>query len=100
MKKFLAEDYEFTVTVASVGKDGNPVGICRMGFEVGDTFTCRYDCPGGFCPKTMFKLHTLCEVVRAEGDLRLLGGQGSMEMRFSCADGPVKFRLEARKLDV
>jgi uncharacterized repeat protein (TIGR04076 family) len=73
MKKTIIEDYEFTVTVIAVGRENNPEH-CRMGFEVDDTFTCKYDCPAGFCPKTMFKLHTLCEAVRAGGDLRNLGG--------------------------
>lgn len=74
MKKYLVEEYEFTITVLSVGPNDDPVGHCRMGFEVGDTFTCKYDVPVGFCPKTMGKLHTLCEVVRAEGNLMMLDG--------------------------
>ena len=38
MKKWLEEDYEFTITVLTVGPDNNPVGHCRMGFEVGVMF--------------------------------------------------------------
>jgi uncharacterized repeat protein (TIGR04076 family) len=98
MKKTIIEDYEFTVHVLSVGPDNNPEH-CRMGFEAGDTFTCKYDCPYGFCPKTMFKLHTLCEAMRAGGDLRNLGGDDPMGIKFTCADGPVMFYLKAKKLD-
>lgn len=98
MKKWLAEDYAFTITVLSVGPNNDPAGHCRMGFEVGDAFTCQYDVPTGFCPKTMPKLHTLCEVVRAKGDLRLLGGDDPMGIQFSCADGPVMFYLKGKKL--
>lgn len=94
MKKTIVEDYEFTIEILSVNE-------CRMGFEKGDKFTCKYECPAGFCPKTMSKLHTLCEVVRAGGDLRLLGGPLSdspMSIKFTCADGPVMFRLDGKKL--
>lgn len=64
MKKWLDEDYEFTITVLSVGPENNPIGYCRMGFEKGDVFKCRYDVPTGFCPKTMPILHTMCEIIR------------------------------------
>ena len=99
MKKTIVEDYEFTAKVLSVGHDNKPER-CRMGFEPGDTFTCKYDCPAGFCPKTMFKLHALCDAVRAGGDLRNLGGDDPMGISFTCADGPVMFYLTAKKLDV
>ena len=100
MKKWFEEDYEFTITVLAVGPEDNPVGYCRMGFEVGDEFTCKYDVPIGFCPKTMPMLHTICEVVRAEGNLKMLGGDDPMGMRFTCANGCVKFYVKGRKLDV
>lgn len=61
MKKTIIEDWAFSVTVIKQ----NP---CRMGFEIGDTFHCMYECPTGFCPKTMANLHSLCEVARAAGD--------------------------------
>lgn len=98
MKKWLVEDVSFTITVLSVGPDNDPVGHCRMGFEPGDTFACQYDCPTGFCPKTMSKLHTLCEVVRADGDLRLLGCDDRTGMAFTCADGPVRFYLKGENI--
>lgn len=99
MKKWLSEDHEFTVIVLSVGQENNPVRHCRMGFEVGDEFTCKYNVPTGFCPKTMSKLHTLCEVVRAGGNLAMLGGDDKMGIKFSCADGGVMFYLKGKKLD-
>ena len=91
MKKVIVEDWEFTITVIR-GRD------CRMGFEPGDTFTCRYECPAGFCPKSMPALHTLCEVARSGGDYRLLGGPFKDRTVFTCADGIVKFQLEARQV--
>ncbi|MDL2232266.1 TIGR04076 family protein [Ruminococcaceae bacterium OttesenSCG-928-L11] len=93
MKKTIVEDWLFTVTVIQQGE-------CRMGMELDDSFRCQYECPAGFCPKTMGTLHSLCEVARAGGDYRLLGGKEKHEMEFSCADGVIRFRLRARQLDV
>ncbi len=90
MHKTIVEDWEFDIEVIRAGK-------CRMGFETGDRFTCRYECPGGFCPKSMAALHALCEAARAGGDYRLLGGRTKNEIDFSCADGVVTFRLVARQ---
>lgn len=103
MKKWLEEDYKFTITVLSVGsshflRGDNSAGCCRAGFEAGDEFVCRYNCPADFCSKTMSKLYTLCDVVREEGDLRLLGGNDRRGIKFSCSDGPVMFNLKAREL--
>ena len=89
MKKTIIEDWEFVITVIRQ----NP---CRMGFEIGDEFHCMYECPVGFCPKTMAALHNLCEVARAGGDYRLLGGRSKNEIEFSCADGVIQFLLTAR----
>lgn len=88
MRKAIVEDWSFAVEVLEAGP-------CRVGLEPGDRFVCRYDCPGGFCPKTMGLLHTLCEVARAGGDYRLLGGRAKEEIDFVCADGVVRFRLTA-----
>ncbi len=52
MKKWMNEDWEFEVTVSKGSAEQ-----CRMGLEEGDKFSCRYDCPAGFCPKTMPVLH-------------------------------------------
>lgn len=91
MNKTIVEDWEFTISVIRQ----NP---CRMGFEVGDTFYCKYECPAGFCPKTMAVLHSLCEAARAGGDYTLLGGQTKNQIDFSCADGVIKFRLTANHI--
>ncbi len=88
MRKTIVEDWAFAVEVLEAGP-------CRVGLEPGDRFVCRYDCPGGFCPKTMGQLHTLCEAARAGGDYRLLGGPSKDVMEFVCADGVVRFRLTA-----
>ena len=93
MKKFVTENFRFTITVI----EGHG---CRNGHEVGDVYTCEYGCPmprgneGGFCAKTMLKLFPLLEVVRTGGDLRTLGGVGKHVCEFHCPDGAVKFRLE------
>ena len=68
MKKWLAEDWEFEITVIK-----GQAKACRMGLEAGDRFVCQYECPAGFCPKTMPVLHTLCEIMRCGGDYRLRG---------------------------
>lgn len=91
MHKTVQEDWRFEVEVVEAG-------ACRAGLEVGDRFTCQYECPAGFCPKTMGALHTLCEVVRGGGDYRLLGGAAADEIAFCCADGVIKFRLRARRV--
>lgn len=92
MKKTVVEDWTFDISVTAVRE-------CRMGFEAGDTFTCGYACPAGFCPKSMAALHTLCEVARCGGDYRLRGGRAKHEIDFVCADGCVRFHLIARHLN-
>lgn len=59
MKKWLEEDWEFEIEVIR-----GTAQECRLGFEKGDKFFCQYECPTGFCPKTMPVLYTLCEIVR------------------------------------
>jgi len=93
MNKRIIEDWKFFITVI----EGNP---CRMGFEKGDKFTCMYECPIGFCPKTMALLHSLCEVARSGGDYRLLGGKAKNEIDFCCADGVIQFHLVAEHSDI
>ncbi len=91
MNKQIVEDWEFEITVIKEKP-------CRMGFELGDKFHCKYECPTGFCPKTMSALHTLCEVARSGGDYILLGGNSKNEIEFSCADGVIQFHLLASKI--
>ena len=68
---------------------------CRLGLEEGDTFYCQYECPAGFCPKTMALLHTYCEIARCGEDYRLRGASSSHEIDFPCADSCITFRLTA-----
>lgn len=91
MRKWITEDWRFTITVVEAGG-------CRLGLEKGDRFTCTYGCPEGFCPKTMAVLHSLCEAARAGGDYMLLGGAAPHEIAFPCADGPVRFLLQAQRI--
>ncbi|MDO4740371.1 MAG: TIGR04076 family protein [Eubacteriales bacterium] len=92
MRKWIDEDWEFTIEVVK-GKAEE----CRLGLEQGDVFRCEYGCPEGFCMKTAPVLYAYCEVVRCGGDLRLRGGKEQGEIEFPCADGPVTFRLRARR---
>ena len=97
MNKWYAEEYEFAVTVVSVGKDGKPQN-CRNGHEIGDTYTCEYECPAGLCSKSMVKMFPLLEAVRSGGDLsNLLAGASKHKGEFICPEGAVKFCLEATK---
>jgi len=91
MKRWIVEDWEFEVTVTRAQP-------CRIGLEVGDRFSFEYACPGGFCPKTMPVLHTLCEIVRCGGNYLLRGSKQPYEIDFPCADGCVVFHLVARHL--
>ena len=94
MKKWIVEDWEFTITV----KEGE-AKQCRLGFETGDVFTCQYEVPSGFCPKTIATLYTLCEIVRCGGNYRLRGSENEYEIDFSCADGCVCFNLVAKQIN-
>jgi uncharacterized repeat protein (TIGR04076 family) len=97
MKKWYRENWRFRIDVLSVGADDKPTN-CRMGFELGDAFECTYECPSGFCSKSMLKLFPVFEAVRSGGDLTNLGGDGPAEMRVVCPDGVVMFRLTAQAI--
>ena len=101
MENWYKEEYNFMITVVSVGKDGNP-HRCRNGHEVGDVYSCGYGCPmpqngeGGFCSKSMSRLFTLQEVVRSGGDLSKLQPKAEKHKgNFRCPNGVVSFSLEA-----
>ena len=89
MKQWIVEDWAFEITVAQAQP-------CRLGFEKGDRFNCKYECPAGFYPKTIPVLYTLCEIVCGGGNYLLHGSQEPYEIDFPCADGCVKFHLSAR----
>ena len=95
MKTVYKEEYTFQITAVSLGKVGRPEN-CRNGHEVGDTYTCEYGCPGGFCSKSMLVVFPLMEAVRSGGDLsNLLPGASQHSGEFICPNGVVTFRLEA-----
>ena len=71
MKKTIVDNWIFEITVTKINYP------CRMGFEVGDNFQCQYECPTGFCPKTMPVLYTLCEIIRSGGDYKLRDSKSS-----------------------
>jgi uncharacterized repeat protein (TIGR04076 family) len=97
MKKWYSEDWRFTIEVLQVGKE-NKAEECRLGLEVGDTFTCQFETPAGFCPTSFIKIFPSLEAVRCGGDLRNLGGKGQAEMMFLCPDSAVKFRLTGKQI--
>ncbi|MCC7353690.1 MAG: TIGR04076 family protein [Anaerolineae bacterium] len=92
MKNWYREDWLFRIEVVQVGKRNKPEE-CRIGFEPGDTFECRYGTPAGFCPTSFLKIFPALEVVRCNGDLRNLGGRGPHEITFTCPEGVVLFRV-------
>jgi len=94
MTKWIIEDWEFTITVKEAEAKN-----CRLGFETGDTFSCQYEVPAGFCPKTMATLHTLCEIVRCGGNYKLRGSDKEYDIDFPCADGKVWFHLSAKAIN-
>jgi len=97
MKKWYPEDWRFKIEVLKVGKD-NKAEECRLGLEPGDTFSCQFETPAGFCPTSFIKIFPSLEVVRCGGDLHALGGRSPTEMTFQCPDGAVKFRLTSEKV--
>ncbi len=99
MKRFVAENTTFTLTVIG-GKTAACGALdCRNGHEVGDQYTCEYGCPQDFCQKCMLKAFPLMEAVRSGGDLRQLGGDSRNSITFCCPDGVVTFHLEAIRKD-
>jgi len=97
MKIWYDEEYIFAITVISVKPDGRPEN-CRNGHEVGDTYTCEYECPSGLCSKSMVKAFPLMEAVRSGGDLsNLLAGASKHNGNFICPEGVVIFSLTATK---
>lgn len=92
MRKWLREDWKFTVSVTS-----GQAEQYRLGLETGDSFTFWYECPGGFCPKTMGILYTYCEIIRCGGNFVHRGGKDPYELDFRCADGVLGLRLSARQ---
>ena len=93
MKKWYAEEYEFTIEVTRFLRSDHTERYCRNGEEVGDKYTCTYGCPvnqdgQGICSKTMMMLFPMMEAVRSGGDVKDI----------VCPDGCVLFRLTTKPL--
>ena len=89
MKKWYAEEYEFTIEVTGFLRSDHTERYCRNGEEVGDKYTCTYGCPvnqdgQGICSKTMMMLFPLMEAVRAAGIWRTSAAAGNIP-RILCA---------------
>lgn len=102
MKKWLDEEFEFTIEVTGFLKGEDTIGYCRNGEEIGDKYTSTYGCPVneqgyGICAKTMMILYPIMEAVRSGGDLRNIGGADECTKNIVCPDGCVMFRLKARR---
>ncbi len=93
MRQWMIEDWLFTITVTDGKADA-----CRLGFETGDQFLCKYAVPTGFCPKTMPIVHMLCEIIRCGGDFTHRGSNKPYEIDFPCVDGMITFHLTAQKI--
>lgn len=101
MKKWYAEEYEWTIEVTGFLHGDTTERYCRNGEEVGDVYTCTYGCPvnkdgQGICSKCMTVMFPIMEAVRSGGDLRKIGGSGQFTKDVVCPDGCVMFRLTAR----
>lgn len=53
MKKWMAEDWQFELTVTE-GKAEH----CRLGIEKGNRSFFSYECPAGICPRVMMEVFT------------------------------------------
>ena len=103
MKKWYAEEYEWTIEVTGFLRGDQTERYCRNGEEVGDVYTCTYGCPvneqgQGICSKVMMLMFPLMEAVRSGGDLRNIGGSSKYCKDLVCPDGCVIFRMTATPL--
>lgn len=94
MKKWMAEDWAFEVTVTA-GEAKN----CRIGIEAGDVFSFQYACPADFCPRAMMEIFTWCEVVRCGGDFTYRGCREKYEMDLECPCRCLSFHLKATPIN-
>lgn len=95
-KKWYSEDWFFTIEVLRVGKE-NKAEECRLGLELGDTFTCTYETPACFCPTSFIKIFPSMEIIRCGGNLQNLGEKSPDEITFQCPDGAVLFRIRGKQ---
>ncbi len=94
MKKWITEDWQFTLT-ATQGK----AAACRLGIEAGDSFVFSYGCPADSCPRVMADVFTWCEVIRCGGDFTYRGEKEKYEMTLRCPCGSILFRLSAAPIN-
>lgn len=97
MKKWYAEDWQFTISVTNTDKEGK-AEECRLGLEPGDAFICAYATPCDFCPTAFIKIFPALEVMRCQGDLRFLGAKQANEIDVLCPDGVVLFKVTGKKV--
>lgn len=90
MRKWIAEDWEFEVTVLA-----GDAKHCRIGIEKGDRFVFQYATPANFCPRAMAEIFTWCEVIRCGGDFTYRGCPDKYEMELWCPCRCMRFRLKA-----
>lgn len=94
MRKWMAEDWQFEVTVT----DGFAED-CRLGLEKGDKFTFEYGCPADFCPRAMAEIFTWCEVIRCGGDFTHRGCKEKYEMDLACPCHCIRLHLTAKPIN-
>ena len=95
MNKWIAEDWEFELTVIE-----GEARHCRSGLEKGDKFVFQYECPAGLCPRIMVELFTWCEVIRCGGDFTHRGRDNEkFAMDISCPLKGIKFHLRANPIN-
>ena len=94
MKKWMAEDWEFELTVTE-GKARH----CRIGLEEGDKFIFQYACPADICPRVMMELYTLCTVISCGGDWTYRGCKEKYELDMKCPCQCIKFHLLAKPIN-
>ena len=93
MKKWIAEDWEFEVTVTR-----GDARSCRLGLETGDRFVFQYGCPADFCPRAMAEIHTWCEVIRCGGDFTHRGSKEALALDIPCPCHCLDFHLQAKPI--
>ena len=94
MKKWLAEDWEFTLTALE-----GEARHCRLGIEQGDRFVFQYGTPADFCPRAMMEIYTWCEVIRCGGDFTQRDCASKTELELWCPCRCIRFRLSAEPIN-
>jgi uncharacterized repeat protein (TIGR04076 family) len=72
MKKNFSEEDEFTISVLKADTEK-----CRMGLEVGDTFTFEFGTPADLCGDVYFHIYPILHTLRGGGDMKNFGKEES-----------------------